>query len=387
MRRHPELLEGAAAANAAQAVLDRRHDPGAVDHHVPAAAAVAPRRPRSADQVDPTSLRQRRAGPGCGRRRSPWPRRPAVPAAPSSGPSCRRRRSGSARPAAAAAGRSRGWRTTAARSARPAPGRPRRGAGARCAPAPPSARRWTRWSAPPRPRSSSRTGCSGPCVQNEHSPQVRVGSTDTRSPGVNSVTSRADRLDHPGRLVARNDREDGRRELAVQHVQVGPAQAHGLDPDQHVPRPGDRDRAPPAGRRRRAARRRSPASYFTAPMARPRTRRFCAIQPADDHRQHRDRGGGRQHGEELTATVDEAAQERRRRAGHHCGQQVGQEVLVPGEDEADQRRGCRTRCDDRQRDPPQFTAVASRRRSGRPRPPPEEPRRRTSASSTPRAAG
>ena len=41
-------------------------------------------------------------------------------------------------------------------------------------------------------------------------------------------------LDHPGRLVTRNDRIPRGRELSIQDVEVGAAETDGLDPDEHV---------------------------------------------------------------------------------------------------------------------------------------------------------
>ena len=80
-------------------------------------------------------------------------------------------------------------------------------------------------------------------------------------------------------------------------------------------------------------------------MASPRTSLFWARPARDDDREHRDGRRGRQDGEELAASVDEAAKEGRGGPGDDCGQQVGEEVLVPGEDEADQRGRCGTGSD------------------------------------------
>ena len=61
--------------------------------------------------------------------------------------------------------------------------------------------------------------------------------TPTRAPS-SSVDALADRVDAADDLVARHDRKLGVRQLAVDDMQVGAADAAGLDLNADLPRPG-----------------------------------------------------------------------------------------------------------------------------------------------------
>ena len=81
-------------------------------------------------------------------------------------------------------------------------------------------------------------------------PQAGAQDSATWSPGATRVTPGADRLDDAGALVAEHGRA-GRLGGAVDRVQVGVADAAGVQPHQHLARPAA---APARARRPRAAR-------------------------------------------------------------------------------------------------------------------------------------
>src|SRR4029453_9856136 len=106
--------------------------------------------------------------------------------------------------------------------------------------------------------------------------QVRVDGDEVADPEGLDLAAGGDDL--AAELVAGDDRVADRRQLAVEDVEVGAADAAGVDPDEDLARPGgrvvdplDADLAWPLDHHR---------IHFTAPMVRPRTSCFCAIPPA-----------------------------------------------------------------------------------------------------------
>ena len=77
------------------------------------------------------------------------------------------------------------------------------------------------------------------------------GHADAR-PG-REIDAIADRLDAADDLVAGNDRQLRIRQFAVDHVQVGAADAAGLDPHADLAAPGSGRAAPPSPAARRPA--------------------------------------------------------------------------------------------------------------------------------------
>ena len=196
----------------------------------------------------------------------------------------------------------------------------------------------------------------------------------------------ADRLDHAGGLVPGNDREHGRRELAVEHVQIGATDADRLDPDHDLAWPGHRIRSLLDRQLARSVED-DRAHLLDRAHGQAADESLLGEPAGDDDGQHSDGGGGGEDGEELSAAVDEAAEEGWRGTGDDGGEEVGEEVLVPGEDEDRSGRLRRRRAR-------RWAARRARardcswpRRSGRLRRPRWEPLRRRSASSTPRGAG
>ena len=83
-----------------------------------------------------------------------------------------------------------------------------------------------------------------PVRHRSHSPHVELGFTATWSPTASAfgplVRTGAERHHRARRLVARDQREHGALELAVEHVRVGAADAHGRGLDDHLTGPGHR---------------------------------------------------------------------------------------------------------------------------------------------------
>ena len=122
-----------------------------------------------------------------------------------------------------------------------------------------------------------------PTAQNAQLPQVSVGSTDTRSPGANSVTwsptaSTTPEVSWPGMIgktVGANSPSSTCRSVpqsptASTRTSTSRGPTSGSGTSSRLQRPGSaKTIAASRG-----------CLYFTAPMAKPRTSRFWASQPA-----------------------------------------------------------------------------------------------------------
>ena len=92
----------------------------------------------------------------------------------------------------------------------------------------------------PMPARSGRHAVVRPARQGPHSPQDGRPREDHAVADGEAADVRADRLDDPGALVAEHHRPRP-HPLALDDVQVGAADADGVDAHEHVARPGRRE--------------------------------------------------------------------------------------------------------------------------------------------------